>query len=172
MSQDKPTTGAPANDPDAIKADIEATREQLGRTVDELTHRLDVPARTKEKIAETKAQTKAQAIEGVARTRDTAVETYRESPPAVIGGAAAAVSSLVGLVLWRRKRKRAKADPVARAARPTATRKRKARRTAKRTAKQLEAKRAAALKAAAKTAKKTRKAARASTRRTLRKVRR
>ena len=34
---------AAPNDPDAIKAEIEATREQLGRTVDELSHRLDVP---------------------------------------------------------------------------------------------------------------------------------
>ena len=32
---------------DAIKAEIEATREQLGRTVDELSARLDVPARAR-----------------------------------------------------------------------------------------------------------------------------
>src|SRR5918993_1543341 len=61
-------------DPDAIRADIEATREQLGRTVDELSQRLDVPARAKESAA---------------RAKDTAVETYRESPPAVIGAAGA-----------------------------------------------------------------------------------
>ena len=77
-------------DPDAIKAEIEATREQLGRTVDELSHRLDVPARAKE---------------GAARAKDTAVETYRESPPAVIG-AGAALAGLVGLLAWRRRRKR------------------------------------------------------------------
>ena len=76
-------------DADAIKADIEATREQLGRTVDELAHRLDVPGRAKE---------------GVLRTRDTAVETYRESPPAVLGAAAALVALVVGLVVWKRKR--------------------------------------------------------------------
>jgi LPXTG-motif cell wall-anchored protein len=80
-------------DPDAIRADIEATREQLGRTVDELSNRLDVPARAKERVA---------------RTRDTAVETYRESPPAVVG-AGAALAGLVGLVLWRRRRKRRRA---------------------------------------------------------------
>ena len=66
---DRPDAPA-SNDPDAIKADIEATREQLGRTVDELSQRLDVPARAKE---------------GAARAKDTAVETYRESPPTVIG---------------------------------------------------------------------------------------
>ena len=73
---DRTTNGGPA-DPDAIKADIEATRAELAETVDELSQRLDVQARAKE---------------GVARAKDTAVETYRESPPAVIGGAAAALA--------------------------------------------------------------------------------
>jgi ElaB/YqjD/DUF883 family membrane-anchored ribosome-binding protein len=88
-----PDPGAPAvrgsSDHDAIRADIDATREQLGRTVDELSQRLDVPSR---------------AREGLARARDTAVETYRESPPVVLGAAAALVGLVVGLVLWRRKR--------------------------------------------------------------------
>jgi hypothetical protein len=88
-----PGPGAPdvsgPTDPDAIRADIEATREQLGRTVDELSHRLDVPTR---------------AREGVARARDTAVETYRENPPVVLGAALALVALVVGLVIWRKKR--------------------------------------------------------------------
>lgn len=78
-----------ANDPDQIKAEIEATREQLSRTVDELSARLDVPARAKERAL---------------RTKDTAVETYRESPPLVIGGAVALAAVVAGLVIWRRKR--------------------------------------------------------------------
>jgi LPXTG-motif cell wall-anchored protein len=77
------------NDPDQIKAEIDATREQLGRTVDELSARLDVPAR---------------ARESAARAKDTAVETYRESPPLVIAGAVALVGLVVGLVILRRKR--------------------------------------------------------------------
>jgi hypothetical protein len=76
-------------DPETIKAEIDATREQLGRTVDELSRRLDVPARAKE---------------GVYRARDTAVETYRESPPIVLGIALALVATAVGLVVWRNKR--------------------------------------------------------------------
>jgi len=76
-------------DVDGLKAEIEATREQLGQTVDELSSRLDVPARAKE---------------GAARAKDTAVETYRESPPMVIGGALALVGVVVGLVVWRKKR--------------------------------------------------------------------
>jgi hypothetical protein len=76
-------------DPDEIKAEIEATRAQLGRTMDELGRRLDVPAR---------------ARESVSRARDTAVETYRESPPVVLGAALALVVMAIGLVVWRRKR--------------------------------------------------------------------
>ena len=82
-------TAAASNDPDAIKAEIDATREQLARTVDELSSRLDVPARARERAL---------------RTKDTAVETYRESPPIVIGGALALAGLVVGLVILRRKR--------------------------------------------------------------------
>ncbi len=98
MSDTRPADGASGSnapevsgpaDIDEIKAEIEATREQLGRTVDELSSRLDVPARAKESAA---------------RAKDTAVETYRESPPLVIGGALALVGALVGLMVWRRKR--------------------------------------------------------------------
>jgi hypothetical protein len=77
------------SDPETIKAEIDATRAQLGRTVDELSRRLDVSARAKE---------------GVYRARDTAVETYRESPPIVLGIALALVAATVGLVVWRNKR--------------------------------------------------------------------
>jgi hypothetical protein len=78
-----------ATDPDQIKAEIDATRAQLGRTVDELSARLDVPAR---------------ARESAARAKDTAVETYRESPPTVIGAAVALAGLVVGMVILRRKR--------------------------------------------------------------------
>jgi hypothetical protein len=86
--ENAPEVSSPA-DVDELKAEIEATREQLGRTVDELSARLDVPARAKESAA---------------RAKDTAVETYRESPPLVIGGALALVGAVVALVVWRRKR--------------------------------------------------------------------
>ena len=76
-------------DVEALKAEIDATREQLSRTVDELSNRLDVPARARERVA---------------RTKDTAVETYRESPPAVIGAGLALVGLVVGLIVLRRRR--------------------------------------------------------------------
>ncbi len=131
--QDSTTpAGAAANDPDAIKAEIEATREQLGRTVDELSHRLDVPERAKE---------------GAYRARDTAVETYRENPPAVIGAGAGA-AALLGLLVWRRLTKDRRIA------------KRQAKRAVKREAKAAAARRAAAEKAARRTARRNAKAAR------------
>jgi ElaB/YqjD/DUF883 family membrane-anchored ribosome-binding protein len=75
-------------DPADIQAGIEATRERLGQTLDELHARLDVPSRARERAY---------------RVRDTAVETYRESPPAVVG-ALALVGLVAGLVVWRKKR--------------------------------------------------------------------
>lgn len=75
-------------DPDVIRADIEATRAELARTVDQLSARLDVPARAKEKAA---------------RARDTAVETYRESPPIVVGAGLALAGLVLGLVILRRR---------------------------------------------------------------------
>jgi hypothetical protein len=81
--------GAARDDPDAIKAEIDATRAHLARTVDELSARLDVPARARERAY---------------RVRDTAVETYRENPPIVLGIGLALAAAVVGLVVWRRKR--------------------------------------------------------------------
>ena len=82
-------------DPAQIQAEIEATRAELGRTVDELSARLDVPARAKETAA---------------RAKDTAVETYRESPPAVIGAAVALAGLVLGVIILRRKRTMSRGD--------------------------------------------------------------
>ena len=76
-------------DPAVIQAEIEATRARLGETVDLIGARLDVRAHAREKAYV---------------ARDTVVETYRESPPAVVGGALALVGLVAGLVVWRRKR--------------------------------------------------------------------
>ncbi len=86
-----PATGAGrTSDAERIQADIEATRAQLARTVDEISARLDV---------------RAHAAERAYRARDTVVETYRESPPAVLG-ALAVVGLIVTMLVRRRGRKR------------------------------------------------------------------
>jgi MYXO-CTERM domain-containing protein len=132
-----PTTPGPS-DPDVIKAEIEETRAQLGRTVDELSSRLDVPTRAKE---------------GAARAKDTAVETYRESPPTVIA-AGAALAALLGLLVWRRR------------TRPQRLARRQVERDARQAEKALAARRAAAEKLARKAAKKSAKAKKKARRRT------
>jgi hypothetical protein len=76
------------DDVEAMQAQIEATRAQLSRTVDELHARLDVPARAKEKAY---------------RAGDTVVETYRESPPLAIAATLALAAAVVGLMIWRSK---------------------------------------------------------------------
>ena len=81
--------GAARDDPDVIKAEIDATRAHLARTVDQLGARPEVPARGRERAY---------------RIRDTAVETYRESPPLTIAAALALAGVVVGLVILRRKR--------------------------------------------------------------------
>ena len=40
-------------DPDAIRREIEQTRERMGDTVDAIGYKADVPARTKEKVSDT-----------------------------------------------------------------------------------------------------------------------
>jgi hypothetical protein len=49
------------NDPDALRADVERTRRDLGDTVEALVHKADVPGRVKEKTHEGVEQVKETA---------------------------------------------------------------------------------------------------------------
>lgn len=71
-----------------IEAEIEAQREDLARTVDELAHKLDV---------------KAQAKERAAQVRDRATTDDGRPRPQLIAAGAGAVL-LVGLLVWWRRR--------------------------------------------------------------------
>jgi MYXO-CTERM domain-containing protein len=75
--------------PEEIQADIERQREQLAQTVDELGHKLDVKAQTKQKVAD---------------VRDRATTDDGKPRPEVLGAAAALVLGL-GLVVWLRRRR-------------------------------------------------------------------
>jgi ElaB/YqjD/DUF883 family membrane-anchored ribosome-binding protein len=79
--------------PDALKARVDESRARLGRTVDQLGQRLDVPSRAR-----------ARATESAYRARDTTVETYRERPPAVLGAGVALTGLVAGVITWRRRR--------------------------------------------------------------------
>ena len=73
-----------------IEADIEATRVQLGDTVDQLSHRLDVKSRLKEQVQ---------------AGREQATRRIQEQP-AIPVAAAAGVVLLVAMMVWRRRRKK------------------------------------------------------------------
>lgn len=93
---------------DEIQADIEKTREQLGQTVEALSAKLDVKAQARHKVEETKAQarqkvdhTKARAVETV----HTAQEKAAQAGPALPAAAILALAAVVGLIIWRRRRR-------------------------------------------------------------------
>ena len=86
----RPNGTAPptSNDPEAIRADIERTREDLAQTVDALHAKLDVKTRAKDKVAQVKSS---------ATTND------GKPRPEVIAVAVAALVVVAGLVWWRRR---------------------------------------------------------------------
>lgn len=71
--------------PEEIRAEAERHREQLAETVDELSRRLDVKTRAKER---------AQRLKEQATTQQGLI---------VLGGTGVAVTALVVLVVWRRR---------------------------------------------------------------------
>lgn len=75
--------------PEDIQADIERQREQLAQTVDQLSHKLDVKAQTKAKVADVK---------------DRATTDDGKPRPEVVGSAVAVLVGL-GLLVWLRRRR-------------------------------------------------------------------
>jgi ElaB/YqjD/DUF883 family membrane-anchored ribosome-binding protein len=95
-----------ARTPDELRGDLGELRSDLGDTVEELTHRVDVPSRVRAKGAETTARVQeqvGQAREALA-DRAPAVERTLREQPALVGGLAAAL----GLLLFGRMRRRKK----------------------------------------------------------------
>ncbi len=72
-----------------LERQIEQTREELGRTVEELAAKADVPARAKAKAAETAERLRASARR---------VTRHREAPPAAVAGGVGAEASLAAAV--------------------------------------------------------------------------
>ena len=84
-----PTTTQPtaSNDPDAIREDIERTREELAETVDALHAKLDVKSQARAKVD----QVKSRATTASGKPR-----------PELIAGAAGLVLVIAGIVWWRK----------------------------------------------------------------------
>ena len=112
MSQ--PEAARPEPGPDAgideIQEDIEKTRKELGQTVEDLSAKLDVKQRTKDKAAETKQR----AAEKATETKQAVVEKAHAVQHATIDDgrakitvpvAAAAVVGAVALMWFLRRRR-------------------------------------------------------------------
>lgn len=111
---DKSSNGP--TDPAEIEADIERTRADLAETVDQLTAKLDVKQRTRDKVASVKGdaadrlhQLGGEAADRLHRVQDRATDEQGRPRPAVSGAGAGVVlvaAALVALSVWRRRRAR------------------------------------------------------------------
>lgn len=89
----------------AIEADIVRTRADLADTVDQLTAKLDVKTRTKERVHETGDQVARTVVGKVHALRDRATDDDgRPTRMALGAGGAVVVVAVVTLVVWRRAR--------------------------------------------------------------------
>jgi hypothetical protein len=91
--------------------DVEDLRAEIGDTVQELTHRVDVPARLREKRAETTERVHTQVAHAreVVAEKAPAVQASLRERPALLGGIAAALVFLL-LRRLRGRRKHRKED--------------------------------------------------------------
>jgi hypothetical protein len=110
-----PEPGKPEPGPDAgvedIQADIDATRHELGQTVEALSAKLDVKHQAKQKVDDTKELIahKAQDVRSKgsqvgSRLVSAATDDKGSIRPAVPVAALALVAAVVGVVIWRRRR--------------------------------------------------------------------
>lgn len=101
MSQPEPVRPEPGPDAgiDEIQTDIEKTRKELGETVQELSAKLDVKQRTKDKAAETKEAVvdKAHAVQHATIDDGRAKVT--------VPAAAAVIVGAVALIWFLRRRR-------------------------------------------------------------------
>ncbi|MFG3615634.1 DUF3618 domain-containing protein [Nocardia sp. NPDC047654] len=72
MSDSRPRAGQPTDEVAALRRDRDEARAELGRTVEELGHKLDVPARSKEKAHEAVEATQHVASEAALAVADKA----------------------------------------------------------------------------------------------------
>jgi hypothetical protein len=105
-----PPSRASASDrsPDELREELNGLRAELGDTVEELAHRLDVPARVRAKRDETTAWLREQLVQAraVLAKKAPAVEAALRDRPGLVGGITLVLSYLLVSRLRRRKRRR------------------------------------------------------------------
>jgi ElaB/YqjD/DUF883 family membrane-anchored ribosome-binding protein len=110
MGEDPGTSGTAmtdTQDPEAIKEQIDATREELGDTVEALAAKADLKGQAKRKVDETKAtiankkekilgKTKEASPDGAVEAASGAAQKARENPLPVAAAGAFALGFLAG----------------------------------------------------------------------------
>ncbi len=87
-----------SSDPDAIRDDIEQTRERMGETVEALGYKADVPSRAKEKVSGTFSGVKERIV-GSAESVNDATPSTGDVKQAAQRGASLAQENPLGLAL-------------------------------------------------------------------------
>lgn len=97
------------NSPAELREDIEATRQQLGATVEALAARADVKAAVRRKVTETRhraaaraSQLKRRAIAWPGQAREQAAGGPGNTQ-ALVAAAAAVAFTVIAIVAWRRR---------------------------------------------------------------------
>lgn len=109
MGTPEPGPGASVDD---IQSDIEATRNELGQTVEALAAKLDVKQQAKQKVDDTKhviadkaESVRSKGVEVGSQVVDAATDAEGSVRPVVPAAALAVVAVIVGVVIWRRRRR-------------------------------------------------------------------
>jgi ElaB/YqjD/DUF883 family membrane-anchored ribosome-binding protein len=93
MGED-PGTGGPAitgaREPDQIRAEIEATREELGDTIEALAEKTDIKAQAQHKIEETKASINEKKEELLEKKDELLGKAKQASPETAVNAASQA----------------------------------------------------------------------------------
>jgi hypothetical protein len=111
-----PSASGAERSPEELREELDTLRSELGETVEELAHRVDVPARVRAKREETTARVQeqvTQAREVIAEKAPT-VEAALRDRPGLVAAIALVLSYLLVSRLRRRKaRRRLKAAGIA-----------------------------------------------------------
>jgi Protein of unknown function (DUF3618) len=104
--------GPDAAGPDTSQRNVEQLRAEVGETVEELVHRVDVPQRLREKRAETTERVQAQVAHAreVVAEKAPAVQGALRDRPLVVGGVLAALLLLFVRSVRRRRHRKEDGD--------------------------------------------------------------
>jgi hypothetical protein len=111
-----PAASGAERSPEELRDELDTLRAELGETVEELAHRVDVPARVRAKREETTARVQEQVVQAreVIAEKAPTVEAALRDRPGLVAGIALVLSYLLVSRLRRRKaRRRLKAAGIA-----------------------------------------------------------